>query len=419
MRIRLNLPSNFVASGEHGNGVWYIGTQTIAILIMIAGCNSVWGQTALVGVSPTQATASDTANTGNGVITLGTENYKVVDASNFAVTTSVGQAEQSNVIQVGCQSCQTHGCRGNCRGGRGAAYPLGNLCAPCEPFWYASIETLFMQRQDGNYSASPSFEMNGYDFEGIPRLTIGCVPDCINGCELSFTGVAEWKQSGAASNPGGGIGTFLTTASPFGPDDISAFSNSTDQSQSLEARYWSVEANKTMVGYDVARCLCGIRYIDYQELYSYAAEDANTEGGITPTVLGSLTSETKNHLIGGQVGIDLLYPICRRGYTDFRARAGVFANFADMNFDFRNNLDTTLFADDDTITVSGLVELAGGLRFQVTKCISIRAGGELWWLSGVATATDQFRKQIGNTSKVRTGSDFFVAGGTLGAEFRY
>ena len=419
MRIRLNLPSNFVASGEHGNGFWHIFTQAIAALLLIATSNAVSGQNALVGVSPTKPTVANATTTGSGIITLGTENYKVVDARNFAATATSGQEGDSKILQVGCQSCQTPSCRGNCRGRHGSAYPMGNLCAPCEPFWYASIETLFMERQGGSYSASPDFDMNGYDFEAIPRLTIGCVPDCINGCELTFTGVAEWKQSGSASDPAGGIGTFLTTVSPFAASDITAFTNSTDQTASLEAQYWSIEANRTMVGYDVARCLCGVRYIDYRETYNYEAEDANTPGGITPTVLGSLNSETKNHLIGGQIGIDLLYPICRRGYTDFRARAGVFANFADMNFDFRNNLDTALFVDDDKITVSGLVEIAGGLRFQVTECISIRAGGELWWLGGLATATDQFRNRIGGISKVRTGSDFFVAGGTVGAEFRY
>ncbi len=418
MRIRLNLPCNAVASGEHGNGAWHTVTRAIAILMVITGSNAALGQGVLVGVSPTEAAVADKTATGSGVITLGTENYKVVDASNFAVTTASGNAGTSNVAQVGCQSCQTQSCRGNCRAGRGSAYPLGNLCAPCEPFWYASVETLFMQRQGGNYSASPDFGMDDFDFEMIPRLTIGCVPDCVNGCELTFTGVAEWKQSGSASNPAGGIGTFLTTVAPFDATDITAFTDSIEQSQSLEAQYWSVEANKTMVGYDVARCLFGVRYINYQELYAYNGEN-DTPGGITPTILGSITSETKNHLIGPQVGIDLLYPICRRGYTDFRTRAGVFANFADMDFDLRNNLDTTLFADDDTITVSGLIEIAGGLRFQVTDCISIRAGGELWWLGGVATATDQFRNTIGRINGVRTGSDFLVAGGTLGAEFRY
>lgn len=418
MKIRLNLPSNIVASGEHGNGAWHSIARIVAMLMVMGTSSVAMGQSALVGVAPTRAVPNDTA-TGSGVITLGTESYKVVDASNFAAKASAGAIGESSIAQVGCQTCRTGTCRGNCRGGIGANYPMGNLCAPCDPFWYASIETLFMERQGGSYSGSPNFDMDGFDFEAIPRLTIGCVPDCINGCELTFTGVAEWEQSGSVSNGAGGIGTYLSTVSPFLPIDISAFTNSTSQSQSLEARYWSIEANRTMVGYDVARCLCGIRYINYQETYNYQAEDANTPGGLTPTVLGSLDSETNNHLIGGQVGIDLLYPICRRGYTDFRARAGVFANFADMDFDFRNNSDTALFADHDTITVAGLVELAGGLRFQVTNCISIRAGGELWWLGGLATATDQFRNRIGGISKVRTGSDFFVAGGTLGAEFRY
>jgi hypothetical protein len=376
------------------------------------------GQNALVGVTPAKASLADAPATGSGVITLGTENYTVVDASDLAVATAVGQAEKGSVMQVGCQSCQTRSCRGNCRGVRGSGYPMGNLCAPCEPFCYVSIESLFMQRQSGSYSASPNFLMDDYDFELIPRLTIGWVPDCINGCELSFTGVAEWKQSGAASNPAGGINTFLNPVAPFDSTDITAFVNSIEQSQSLEAQYWSVEANKTMVGYDVARCLFGVRYIDYQELYTYLGENA-TAGGLTPTTLGSLTSEVKNHMIGGQVGVDLLYPICRRGYTDFRARAGVFANFADLDLDYRNNIDTVILADDDSVSVSGLVEVAGGLRFQVTDCISIRAAGELWWLGGVGTATDQFRNTIGRINSVRTGSDFFVAGGTLGAEFRY
>ncbi len=418
MRIRLNLPGSIVASGEHGNGVWHIVTRCIAILLVSVASHTAFGQSALFGVASTEATPAAAATTGSGTITLGTENYKVVDASDFAVTNAVGQADQSNVLQVGCQSCQTQSCPGNCRGGRGSAYPTGNFCAPCEPFCYVSVETLFMQRQSANFTASPNFLMDDFGFEVIPRLTIGRVPDCINGCELTFTGVAQWTQSGAVTNPSGGIETFLNPVSPFAATDITAYVNSIAQSQRLEAQYWSVEANRTMVGYDVARCLMGIRYIDYQELYTYLGENA-TPGGITGTTLGSLTSEVKNRLIGPQVGVDLLYPICRRGYTDFRARAGVFANFADLDFDYRNNLDTALLADEDNVTVSGMIEVAGGLRVQVTDCISIRAGGELWWLGGVATATDQFRNTIGAITKVRTGSDFFVAGGTIGAEFRY
>jgi hypothetical protein len=416
MRIRLNLPSNLVAPGEHGNGAWHIVARAIALLMVIAACNNATGQNASFGVAPTVATPPNA--TGSGVITLGTETYKVVDATDLTFPPTDLHGEKNSVIQVGCQSCQTQSCQGNCRGGRRGSYPTGNFCAPCEPFCYVSVETLFMQRQSANFTASPNFLMDDFGFEVIPRLTIGRVPDCINGCELTFTGVAEWTQSGSASNPTGGIETFLNPVSPFDSTDITAYVNSIEQSQKLEAQYWSVEANRTLVGYDIARCLFGVRYIDYQERFTYLGENA-TPGGLTGTTLGSLTSDVKNRLIGPQVGVDLLYPICRRGYTDFRARGGVFANFADLDFDYRNNLDTALLADEDKVTVSGMLEIAGGLRFQVTDCISIRAGGELWWLGGVATATDQFRNTIGGINSVRTGSDFFVAGGTLGAEFRY
>ena len=92
--------------------------------------------------------------------------------------------------------------------------------------------------------------MDEYGFEVIPRLTIGRVPDCINGCELSFTGVAEWTQTGAVTNPSGGIETFLNPVPPFDATDITAYVNSIAQSQRLEAQYWSVEANRTLVGYE-------------------------------------------------------------------------------------------------------------------------------------------------------------------------
>ena len=66
MRIRLNLPSNAVASGEHGNGAWHTVTRAIAILMVITGSNAALGQGALVGVSPTKAAVADTTTTGSG-----------------------------------------------------------------------------------------------------------------------------------------------------------------------------------------------------------------------------------------------------------------------------------------------------------------------------------------------------------------
>ena len=107
MRIHLNLPSNAVASGEHGNGVWHISIQTIAILMAITVSNAALGQDGLVEVVPTQVAVANTTTTGSGVITLGAESYQVVNASDFAVTTGSGITQEGHVAQVGCQSCQT------------------------------------------------------------------------------------------------------------------------------------------------------------------------------------------------------------------------------------------------------------------------------------------------------------------------
>ena len=418
MRIYLNPLTSNVASDDQCGKAWKSLATCLAFVLSVAVSNNSLAQTSLFDVAVANASPIDAMPASNGVITLGTENYKVVNAANFTGSAAIGETAPGSIAQVGCQSCQTNTCRGNCRRGNGSAYPLGNLCAPCEPFCYVSFDALVMQRQGGNFTSSPNFLMDDYGFEWIPRLTIGMVPDCVHGCELSFTGVAEWNRSGAASSPTGGIESLLTTVSPFTSTDLTAYTDAIAQSQSLDVQYWSVEANKTLVGYDVAKLLFGARYVDYQEIFTYLSENA-TPGGVTPTTTGSLRSEVKNRLLGVQCGLDLLYPICRRGYTDFRSRAGVFANFADLDFDFINNIDTAYIVDKNDVNLAGLIEVAGGLRFQVTDCISIRGGGELWWFSGMATATDQFRNQIGGISNVRTKSDFFVAGGTFGVDFRY
>ena len=418
MRIQENPLSSNAASSVRDGQTWQTVAASLAFVLTVVVSNNSLAQTSLSEVAPATAAQTDVVQANDGVFTLGTENYKVVQADNYIGSAAIGETAPGSVAQVGCLSCQANTCRGNCRKGGGSSYPLGNLCAPCEPFCYVSFDALVMQRHSNNFTASPGFLMDNYDYEWIPRLTIGRVPDCVHGCELSFTGVAEWNRFGAASNPSGGIETYLTPVLPFTTADMSAFIDSIAQSQALTAEYWSVEANKTLVGYDVAKLLFGIRYIDYQETYTYLAE-RDIPGALTPTTFGSLTSEVKNRLLGLQGGLDLLYPICNRGYTDFRSRAGVFANFADLDFDFINNLDTALIINDNGVNVAGVIEIAGGLRFQVTDCISIRAGGELWWFGEMATATDQFRNQIGGNNRVRTKDNFFVAGGTFGAELRY
>ncbi|MGI9472809.1 MAG: hypothetical protein ACR2NZ_14820 [Rubripirellula sp.] len=389
-----------------------------ATVLAVIASTTVSAQTGLFG-GQTSAAASDEANSvRNGLFTMGEESYQVVDSASFKTAADIGETVPGSIAQVSsCQSCQTGSgaCGGNCgRGYRNSAmgYPLGNPCAPCNPFCYVSLEALYMERQGNeNFTASRNFFLSEFDFEGIPRLTIGAVPDCVHGYEFSIVGRAQWDRFGAATDASGGLQTFLTAVAPFSSLDLSAFSDAERQVQNWSAEYWGFEANSTLVGYDVAKLLVGVRYIDYDENFNYFSQ--------TATETGLFSAAVENQMIGLQCGMDLLYPVCRNGYTDFRSRAGVFANFADLDALLINNGSTVLLSRQDDTSLAGVLEIGGGLRYQVGDFLTFRVGGELWWLGGMATAPDQFKNTINSRREVRTKDDFVIAGATCGAEFRF
>lgn len=267
---------------------------------------------------------------------------------------------------------------------------------------------------DENFSLSPNFRMNGFDDEYGGRITIGRVPDCVHGYEISYTGQFEWDMAGSASDPGAGIGTFLAAGAPLAPANLSAFSNATFQSQSYQAKYWSAEANKTLMGWDMAKLLLGVRYIEYDEEFNYLSQNA--------TAAGLVRSDVDNQMYGVQVGMDLLYPISKHGYTDFRTRLGAFVNSADSGLQVFNAGFAQVGNFDDTTDIAGVFEVGGGVRYQLGQMLSLRAGAELWYLSGMATSAHQFRTNVispTSGSRVRANDDILITGVSVGAQLKY
>ncbi len=123
---------------------------------------------------------------------------------------------------------------------------------------------------------SPNFGLNDYDYEFGLRATVGIVPDCRNGMEFSFIGPFNWTQS--ATLNGAGIGTFLVLKhrSPHG--NLAAFTNATSQTQTYDTEYFSLEANKTLIGWEICKFLFGMRYLDYQDTYLYTSTSAAGTG---------------------------------------------------------------------------------------------------------------------------------------------
>lgn len=267
---------------------------------------------------------------------------------------------------------------------------------------------------DEGFTLSPNFLMSNFDQEWAGRVTIGSVPDCVNGYEISYTGHFEWDRFGLARDFGFGLGTLLTAGDPLTPANLTAFSNATEQTQTYSAEYWSVEANKTLMGWDVAKLLVGVRYIEYDEEFNYFSQNA--------TDVGLLRSAVDNQMYGLQGGMDLLYPVSKIGYTDFRTRVGAFINSVDSDFLVFNAGFPQVGNFDDSTDIAGLIEIGGGVRYQLGQMLSIRAGGELWYLLGMATSAHQFRTNVISPStgrSVRTNDEVLIAGFTIGAEFKY
>ncbi|MGB7328568.1 MAG: hypothetical protein WBD31_27070 [Rubripirellula sp.] len=397
---------------------------------------------ALCAASITTANAQTSSGVSNGLFTHGNDSFRVVNTAGYRTAADSGMSAAGTVQQVGhlgqCTSCGTS-CGGSCGGGTSMGVALGysdcgscgtacggtcgrqsmlscgpknmNPCQPCSPYRYGSVEALYMAPNNDNYTSSPNFGLGDYDYEFGSRITLGVVGDCIHGYEASFTGPFEWDLSRQIS-AAGGINSYLTTGSPAAA--MASFTDATFQQQTLSAEYYSLEASKTLVGWEMAKLLIGGRYINYDEDYSYTSRTAASGNG-------QLRSQTQNDLIGLQVGMDLLYPISRHGYSDVRARAGAYYNSYDTSVSVFDAGTLRANGSDDGGELAGMFELSTGVRYQLGEILSVRAGVELWYLSGVASATEQFSTQISD----RTGrgsnadDDILFTGVSVGAELRY
>ncbi len=385
----------------------------------------------------------------NSLFTHQGQSFPVVNTASFRTAADIGKTESGSIQQVGlfrhaggtCYACGTDSCGGSCGqlkllARRGASKSCGSCgtacggrcgrvsslscngafagaCDPCHPYRYVSVEALYMTRGDDGFSLSQHFGSSDFDYEWAPRVTLGAVDDCVHGYEASFVGPLSWDITSSLANGAGGINTLLIPGLPVPAASLSAFNDAVFQSQSLSADYHSFEASKTLVGWEVAKLLLGGRYINYDEEYNYFSQ--------TATEAGRLRSLADNQLFGLQIGLDMLYPISKHGYSDVRMRAGGYLNSADSNVTLANAGSTVLNNGSSDHELAGLFEFGSGVRYQLGEILSVRAGVEVWYLTGVATAATQVDQIVRPTTgrQARLDDDVLFTGLSFGVELRY
>ena len=383
-----------------------------------------------------------------GVVSLGDQTYRVVSAEDYSqkskpatapIQSAVSQASNiqtsadakrfeqafissdettsNSVAQVSCQSCEptrpdsmkaklAKAC--NSCGAAGGAYG----CIKCDSYFYAIAEAIHVDRDNEDTATiSSRYGLSGFEREMGTRITVGRVPNCVNGWEGSFTGIINWNSRGSLEAPIFRIQSNLEPIAPVSANDISAFNDAFIQTVNYDARYWSAELNRTYVGWEVAKMICGVRYIDFEEQYDVYSEN-DTESG-------TIDSDIDNQLIGLQVGMDLTYPILQKTYVDFRGRAGIYANFLDLDLAVINDNEWAAGINDRSVDLAGQFELAIGLRYEVTQKLSLKCGAELWYLSGIGTSYDQLNNGIMGRDSVEGYEELITSALTYGAELRF
>ena len=96
--------------------------------------------------------------------------------------------------------------------------------------------------------------------------------------EFSYVGPFEWQASGETSGAAPNSRFFV----PNGDVDISAFNDAEFHRQTYESTLHSVEINERYFDWDTMSCLLGLRYIDFQEDFSFEIPRPRAGGGTRP-----------------------------------------------------------------------------------------------------------------------------------------
>ncbi len=371
------------------------------------------------------------ASDGETVVSAFDRNFPLVQGSQLSdgqyVANSRGSGSCSGAAHGGGG---LHG--GGLLGHRGKN--CGGPCTDCQPFYYGRVEAVYMHRNElDNFTRSrtPGLLLDDPNFEAAPRVTIGTAPDCVSGFEASFVGPLNFDTSRSVVGKSGQ--TLLTQRIVIPPsvgppptpgiqaDGIFSLypdpaSADATQFQRYRSNYWSVEASKTSLAWDIAKLLIGPRYIRFDEQYDLIGSDP------TAGHSGAIYSRSTNDLFGLQVGADIFSPICQSTSAYFRGRAGGYYNHSGSTALVTQDAAVLYGVRDNRDGFAAMFEIGGGLQYQISEMFSIQGGGELWYLTRVATASDQVPSLVGDNvphAGTSASDDVFFVGFNVGATMKY
>jgi hypothetical protein len=326
----------------------------------------------------------------------------VVDSTFRSSNRSAGVTSASYLGDMGLKALHAAECR-----------PVGyGPNASCNARWYFGFDALWLRREGlRRYSLTQNAFLDDTEYEFGGRYTVGKLCDCVNAYEFVYAGPFRWLNSSETIGAANVESKFNST--PIGLS--TAFNDADRHVQQYRSSLDSYELNKRWWAWDAVSTMIGVRYTNYRDRYSL--QSFRTAAPVS----GTYQDNVSNDLVGLQIGGNLFLPTSLRTSVNFKAKGGLFANFASRTVDLIENNASILKNGFDKTDLAGLVEFGVSGIYQFTPSVSIQGGYEFWYMPGLATVSNQRNSflDLNTGSNIRMDHDILIHGFSVGAQILY
>ena len=254
---------------------------------------------------------------------------------------------------------------------------------------YAIAEVLYFDRTEGQINNSNFGSLNNFDPGAGARITVGRRTDSTRGFEFQYSGLDAAEQTLQVLQPTGLAQSQFVPTGGLNFGNLESFFNATEQSQSAETYFHSLEFNRVKWGWDVIKSYFGFRYIYVDDEYTLFSQSLGLAGGSpTPAESGFFQLAATNHLIGPHIGGELYYDIGYRWSLSGVSRLGAYLNINTFDTNLVNDGTEFINAEDTNSTISFTYEIGVNAKYRLTRQAQFRIGYNILFFDNLATASD-------------------------------
>jgi hypothetical protein len=286
----------------------------------------------------------------------------------------VESAAANDYGNYGCSSCGPGGCYDPAT----VQSQMGCCGSVVNAGYYLFADGLFWTREDGEVQLSNFFGVNDFNFVAGGRVTLGYRDNATSGRELTYLGTGDLDESITRSNVAGSLSTLFQAAGGIGFAQISGFFNAVSQTQSKESQIHSIELNRVRWGWDVVKSIAGLRYIYFDDAYSFFSSNSIGTNGL-------FVMDSVNNLFGGQLGWELFYDVGYRASASLTTKFGGYINAANVDTNLFNGGIQILAQEEDDSAFASSIDVGLLTHYQLNPRARFRLGYDLLFLWGAFT----------------------------------